>query len=132
MRPTILAMGLLGLAAATSAATPEWLEKEFTNSWDAPDQGLESFLNQTCQPSGLDGIQLLAVQDGHGRPYHVHVYCRADKAAVRYRVTMPRAATGELFAAIRTQAAQPDKRVGPFFLGNEGELNGFLLIERLH
>jgi hypothetical protein len=130
MNRVILAMGLLGVATVASAA-PEWLDKEFTNNWDAPDQGLESFLNQTCQPSGLDGIQMLAVQDGHGRPYHVHVYCRQDKAGARYRVSMPRAPTSELFAQMRAQAAQPDRRIGPFFLGNEGEPNGFLLIERL-
>ncbi len=132
MNKTTMAICLLSLTTAAQAASPPWLDREFTDSWDAPGKGLETFLNEECQPSGLDGIQLMAVQDGHGRPYHVHVYCRQDKStSARYRVTMPKALKGGVLQTIRERAGEPNLRVGPFFLGNADEPNGVLMIERL-
>jgi hypothetical protein len=129
---TVACAGLLAVTLAAGAATPTWLDREMTDSWDAPGKGLEALLNDECQPSGLDGIQLLVVQDGHGRPYHVHVYCRQDKSTtVRYRVTMPRAPAGQVLQTVRERAGDPNVRIGPFFLGTGDEPNGFLLIERL-
>ena len=132
MKKAMIAIGLLGVAMAAQAASPEWFDREFTNSWDAPGKGLEAYLNEECQPSTLDGIQLVAVQDGHGRPYHIHIYCRHDRSpTARYRVTMPKAPKAEVFKTIRARVSEPNVRIGPFFLGDEDEPNGVLLVEKL-
>lgn len=131
MKRITIAACLLGLALAAQAATPEWLFKEFINSWNTPGQGFEEFLNSQCQPSGLDGIQVLAVQKGHGSAYNVHVFCRQDRSvAARYKVTMTTFAMGKVDDAIRVALANPNVRIGPFYFGKEGEPDGFLLIEK--
>jgi hypothetical protein len=127
------AAGLMAVTLTSQAATPEWLFKEFVNSWNTPGQGLEEFLNIECRPAGLDGIQTLAVQKGHNSAYNVHVYCRRDgSAAARYRVTMTTFSFGQVDDAARTLLVNANVRIGPFYFGKDGEPDGFLLIEKIH
>lgn len=122
---------MLGLGLAAQAAAPEWLTKEFINSWNSPGQSLEEYLNNQCQPSGLDGIQLLTVQKGHDSAHNVHLYCRHDKSAARYQVTMSTFPFGQVDKAVQALLANPNVRIGPFYFGKQGEPDGFLLVEKI-
>lgn len=132
MKHIAVATCMLGLGWVAQAATPEWLTKEFINSWNSPGQGLEEYLNTQCQPSGLDGIQLLAVQKGHDSAHNVHLFCRQDKSATaRYKVTMTTFAFGQVDKAVQALLANPNVRIGPFYFGKQGEEDGFLLVEKI-
>jgi len=69
-----------GSLAAHAQQKAEWISKEFSNSPIAVAE-IESFLNESCQSSGLDGIQMFGIQNGHNSPTHMHLFCRPDKAA---------------------------------------------------
>lgn len=94
---TAVAISLFITATGSSGQqNPTWLTIVISAPV-APSQGIESFINlstesfinDTCQPSGLDGIQVLSVQTGHNEVFHLHVYCRQDNAAsAHYKVTM--------------------------------------------
>ena len=123
------------LIACLASAVPgisqkaAWIDKEFTAP-TPPVQSLEAFLNDTCQPSGLDGIQLLAVQKGHGDSFHLHVSCRQDKAASsRYQVTTP-LVHGDLSGSIKTVVDNPRMKLGPFFFGSDRSQDAFVLVEK--
>jgi metallo-beta-lactamase class B len=117
------------LVATADAATGQWLFREFSNTWNAPGHGVEEFLNDECQPSSLEGIQLLAVQKDHGSPFNLHVYCRPDgSTTARYQVTMSVFPRGTVDDAARAVLGREHTRVGPFRFGDEGEGDGFLLI----
>lgn len=105
-----------------------------------PNQGIqsfinpstESFINDTCQPSDLDGIQLLSVQTGHNEAFHLHVYCRQDKAAsVHYKVTLVPVPNHKVDETAKTMFEKPKVRVGPLYLGPTGEPDAILLIEKM-
>jgi hypothetical protein len=105
----------------------------------APSQGIESFIgpstesfiNDTCQPSGLDGIQVLSVQTGHNEVFHLHVYCRQDKAAsAHYKVTMVPVPDHKVDDTAKTMLGKPSFRVGPLYLGATGEPDAIVLIEK--
>ena len=131
IKQLVLLAGLMFLGSASHAQAPEWLFREFLDDWNAPGQGLEEFLNVTCQPSDLDGIQLIGVQKGHGEVLHLHVYCRHDKdASVHYKVSRPTEARGQVDANVQKYLGHAKVRIGPFWFGAENE-DGFFLIEKL-
>jgi hypothetical protein len=106
-----------------------WLTKEFSNSPVAVDT-VEKFINEECRPSGLDGIQILGVQNGHNSAFHLHVYCRKDNAKTGYfKVTMVPVPNRDPDAAVNGVLRNPNIRVGPFYFGNDGESDAFVLIE---
>lgn len=91
----------------------------------------ESFLNDTCEPSGLDGIQILSVQTGHNEVFHLHVYCRKDKAtSAHYKVTMVSVPNHKVDATAKTVFGKPNLRVGPLYLGPTGEPDAIVVIEK--
>ena len=126
-----LVMGLTLAAAGGAQAKSKWLNKEFFDAAAAPLQTVEAYLNETCRPSGLDGIQLLGVQPGHGVAYHLHVYCRADGAKAVYRVRMAPIAPNDFDPRVMAVVVDnPRVRVGPFYFGLPGESDGFLVVEK--
>jgi hypothetical protein len=120
--------------AVVCEANAGWLSKEFKDTWQVPGQGAEEFLNQDCRPSGLDGIQVFAVQKGHGSSYNLHLSCRQDKAAtVHYTVRMIDVPRGKLDATFTPFLANPNVRIGPFFFGKVDApdgVDGILVIEK--
>jgi len=126
-----MATALLGIVTAVPAHA-DWLMREFNDTWDAPGSGVQEFLNRDCRPSGLDGIQLIGVQSGHDDIYHVHVYCRHDNAAgVHYAVSLvPVTPRGAVDQTVRSVLDRPNVRLGPFYFGQHGKDDGFLLIEK--
>jgi hypothetical protein len=95
------------------------------------DLGTGSFLNDTCQPSALDGLQFLSVQTGHNEVFHLHVYCRQDKAAsARYKVTMLPVPNHKVDETAKAVLGKPKVRLGPLYLGATGEPDAILLIEK--
>src|SRR6516165_11025022 len=79
-----LALFLPLLTADLSASSQQrstWINQEITDPARVPIQKVDEFINQTCQPSNLDGIQILGVQNGHDDSIKLHVYCRQDNAA---------------------------------------------------
>ena len=126
-----LAIGLAVAAAGGAQAKSRWINKEFFDTSAAPLLAIETYLNESCRPSGLDGIQLLGVQSGHGTPYHLHVYCRADGARVVYRVRMAPIAPNDFDPRVMAVVVDnPRVRVGPFYFGLPGESDGFLVVEK--
>jgi hypothetical protein len=107
---------------------PEWVIEEFSQE-PVPVAAVESFLNDICHTSGLDGIQMLAVQPGHNQTQHLHVYCRPGKAANRYRVFMVPIPDRNPDKAVKPFLANPKVRVGPFYFGKDGEPDGVLIVE---
>jgi hypothetical protein len=120
--------------AVVAEANAEWLSKEFKDTWDVPGQGAEEFLNRDCQPSGLDGIQVFAVQKGHGSSYNLHLSCRQDKVATaHYTVRMIDVPRGKLDATFTPLLANSKVRIGPFFFGKVDApdgVDGILVIEK--
>jgi hypothetical protein len=91
----------------------------------------ESFINDTCQPSELDGIQVLSVQIGHNEVFHLHVYCRQDNAAAaHYKVTMVPVPNHTVNETAKLLLGKAKMRVGPLYLGATGEPDSILLIEK--
>ena len=127
-----IALFLVGMNGilSTSQEKPEWLFKEFSQD-PVPVADAENFLNQTCQTSGMDGIQLLAVQPGHGETMHLHIYCRSDKAASgHYKVAMIPVSDRNPDKAIKPYLARRNVKVGPFYFGKGDEPDGVLIIEK--
>lgn len=90
------------------------------------------FLNDACQPSDLDGIQVLSVQTGHNEVFHLHVFCRQDKAAsTRYKVTMLSVPNHLVDQTAKAVLGKPKIRLGPLYLGATGEPDAILLIEKM-
>ena len=111
--------------------TATWIQKEFSDPSGVPAQAVESYINDQCQPSGLDGIQLLAVQKGPGEAQHLHVYCRRDNASsTHYKVTLAAIKNRKVDGAVTPVLERTNVRIGPFFFGKEGEDDGFLLVEK--
>lgn len=113
-----------------SQQNPEWLAKEFSVE-PSQTRDVESFLNGTCRTSGLEGIQLVAVQSGHGQPMHLHVYCRHDNSeSSHFTVSMIPIPDRNPDKAITPVLHNPNVRVGPFYFGNEGAPDGVLIVEK--
>lgn len=93
--------------------------------------GAESFINYTCQPSGLDGIHVLSVQTGHNEVFHLHVFCRQDRAgSVHYKTSLIPVPNHKVDETAKTIIDRPDVRVGPLYLGSTGEADGIFVIEK--
>jgi hypothetical protein len=93
--------------------------------------GAESFINDTCQPSGLDGIQVLSVQTGHNEVFHLHVYCRQDKAvSTHYKVSMVPVPDHKVDETAKTLIGRLNVRVGPLYLGPTDQPDALILIEK--
>lgn len=91
----------------------------------------ENFINDTCQPSDLNGIQVLSVQTGHNEVFHLHVYCRLDKTpSAHYKVTMLAVPNHKVDETARTVFGKPNVRIGPLYLGSTGQPDAILLIEK--
>jgi len=121
----------LNAEIATGQSKAPWIEKEFSDPIIVPLQSIESYINETCQPSGLDGTQLLGVQTGNGSEHHLHVYCRQDKdTSARYKVTLPVSENGNPFKTVEALLENPKVRIGPFYFGKERAQDSFLLIEK--
>ena len=92
MKPYSIALVLiafLSLAAASPSLSEEWVGKPFKSNASAA----EKWLNETCKPSDLQGIQT-AFTPGYGRTgnsFSVFVLCRQDGSTdVQYKVdTVP-------------------------------------------
>ena len=114
-----------------SQPIPGWWAIEISGV-DVPLERADALINQTCKPSGLDGIQLLALQKGHNEMMNLHVYCREDKAAnVHYKVYWSDIKDKKLGASINPALANPNLRIGPFFFGKEGQADSFLAVEKV-
>ena len=135
MKQLTRAVCMISLAVATAAqAHGEWLIKEFKDNWNAPGQGAEEFLNEQCQPSGLDGIQVFAVQEGHGSTFNLHLSCRVDKRAkTHYSVKMIDVPRGKLESVFMPYLDKPNVRIGPFYFGKVDApdgTDGIIIIEK--
>jgi hypothetical protein len=136
-----VALSLFATAARSSGqqnSAPAWLTLVISAPV-VPNQGVESlinpstqsFLNNTCQPSGLDGIQVLSVQTGHNEVLHLHLYCRQGKAtSAHYNVTMIPVPNHKVDETAKTVFEKPNVRIGPLYLGPTGEPDAILLIEK--
>ena len=135
MNKLMQAVCIIGIVTTSAAqARAEWLSKEFKDNWNAPGQGAEEFLNEQCQPSGLDGIQVFAVQNGHGSTYNLHLSCRADKRAkTHYTVKMIDVPRGKLETIFMPYLDKPNVRIGPFYFGKVDSpdvADGIMIIEK--
>jgi hypothetical protein len=132
MRILTFAASILALAMSAQAATGNWLSREFSKGWNVPGHGVEEFLNDECRPGGLDGIQMFTIQNGHGSPYNLHVYCRHDNSREsHYRVTMAVFPKAKFASVVNAALENPNMRIGPFRFGDEGEGDGLLLVEKV-
>jgi hypothetical protein len=132
MKQMAAAAGLVAMVLASRAHATEWLFKEFLDKWNAPGQSVEEFINNDCQPAGLDGIQLIGIQKGHGEVLHLHVYCRHDRSTTaRYQVTRPTEPRGMIDSNVKAYLSNPRVRIGPFWFGAEPGVDGFFLIEKV-
>lgn len=120
--------GLLLLTFGVAHAA-SWTVRQFDSKWD-PD--VANFINNECQPSGLDGIHMVATQLGHGAAYHLYVACRADKnATARYKVSMLiLAGEASLPDTMQTALGNPNVRTGPYYYGNQVGKDGMWVIEK--
>jgi hypothetical protein len=119
-------------AKAPSQLVPGWFTNEFSDPAGVSVEKVDALINKTCQPSGLDGIQILAVQRGHNEVMNLHIYCRQDKAAnVQYKASMVLIPNRNPDAAISKVLANPKVRIGPFYFGKDGEVDAFLVIEKV-
>jgi hypothetical protein len=117
---------------ASGQQNPTWLNKEFLAPV-VPVQSVESFINDSCGPSGLDGIQVLSIQAGHNENIHLHIYCRQDKVASgHYKITMVPDPNRNLDEVVMPVVGNTKFRVGTFYLGRTSEPNAVLLIEKTH
>jgi hypothetical protein len=118
--------------AATVPMAAGWLNKEYADPAGIPLKTVESFLNDTCQPSGLDGIQVLTLQKGHNETMNFHLYCRQDHtASARYSVTQLPIRNHQLDAAVNPVAGKPNIRLAAFYFGKDGDPDYFVVIEKL-
>ena len=119
-------------AASGTPLAAGWIAKEFADPAGVPIQSVDSFINDTCQPSGVDGIQILSLQKGHNELMNLHIYCRQDKvSSVHYKVTMNPIPDRKLGAAVNPVAGKPNVRIGAFYFGKDGDPDAFLVIEKL-
>jgi len=129
-----LALFLPLLTADLSASSQQrstWINQEITDPARVPIQKVDEFINQTCQPSNLDGIQILGVQNGHDDSIKLHVYCRQDNAAsAHYIVTTVRIPNRKVDETVVPILKSPKVRIGPFYFGQNGAEDAFLLIEK--
>ena len=129
-----LALFLPLLTADLSASSQQrstWINQEITDPARVPIQKVDEFINQTCQPSNLDGIQILGVQNGHDDSIKLHVYCRQDNAAsAHYIVTMVSIPNRKVDETVVPILKSPKVRIGPFYFGQNGAEDAFLLIEK--
>src|SRR5258706_8595973 len=130
MKRSMFAAVILALATVAHGAAGEWLAREFSKGWNLPGHGVEEYLNDECRPAGLNHIQMFAIQNGHGSPYNLHVYCRRDgSATARYKVTMAVFPKAKFSIPVTAALANPNILIGPFRFGDEGD--GILLIEKI-
>jgi hypothetical protein len=131
-RRAAVALAIAGPFLASTGQAAEWLAREFSKGWDVPGHSVADFLNKECMPSGLDGIQMFAVQTGHDSPYNLHIYCRKDgSAGVRYKVSMATFPRAQFAATVNEALARGNVRIGPFRFGDANQDDGLLLVEKL-
>ncbi len=108
-----------------------WIADEFMDPAGLPVKQVDSFINETCRPSGLDGIQILTLQKGHNEVMNFHIYCRQDNSAsAHYKVTMLPITDRKFGAAVNPVAGKPNVRLGAFYFGKDGQPDTFLVIEK--
>jgi len=122
---------LTAVIPASSQQRSTWIHQEITDPTGVPIQKMDEFINQTCRPSKLDGIQILGVQNGHDDSIKLHVYCRQDNAAsAHYIVTMVSIPNRKVDETVVPIVKNPKVRIGPFYFGQSGADDAFLLIEK--
>ncbi|MBC2666479.1 hypothetical protein H7F51_13205 [Novosphingobium flavum] len=100
----------------------QWYHKGFEDPAGPPPAAVEQWLNTTCQPKSLAGIQMFSIQSGHGGRWNLHVWCHVDKAAgSHYSVKLLSFGKAKFSAPVNDLVRNPKVRIGPFFLGNPAE-----------
>ncbi|HUO23788.1 MAG TPA: hypothetical protein VMU59_14840 [Caulobacteraceae bacterium] len=127
---------LLVVSSAAQAAEPAkggWILHEFIDPAGPPLAAAEAFINDQCGPSSLDGVQLLAVQPGHESNINLHIYCRVDHApGVHYALSLQPMDKTKFDAGVLPVLDRPGVRIGPFYFGQNGKGDGFVLVEKTH
>lgn len=118
-------------AAATPAATAPWIEHEYKDPIDVSAPALEAFINDSCGPADLSGLQIFSIQGGHTDVPHIHIYCRTDhRKGAAYKVELATFTKGAFGPAVQRSLADRNTRIGPFFFGAPGTPDGLILIHR--
>ena len=120
--------------SAQPATTPYpdgWTGKEF-NKLPPMVQEAEDFINQTCQSSNLDDIQIMNMQHGHDQPINIHVYCHQDRSpSAKYKLSLVPVTGRRLGAALNPLLARPNSRIVGFYFGKTGEDDDIMLLEKI-
>lgn len=126
-------------ASAQQSATPPppqtypagWFGHEFNEA--TPDaQAAEALINETCQPKGLDNIQIFSMQKGHNANINLHVYCHQDKdASAQYKLNLVPVVSRNLGMALNPQLGKPKSRIVGFYYGKDGEDDQLMVLEKV-
>lgn len=121
----LIVVTVFAFAAEVSA---EWLERDFTNTW----QGAAAFVNGSCRPADLGGIQTVWIQPGHGAGYTLFVFCRKDmKPNATYKFNMSLVSPDTLTSTATTILGNPSVKLGGYYYGNYVGKDGLLYIEKI-
>ena len=114
----------LNLVISIPSASSRGVDKFFSLS-------VEHFINQTCQPSDLTGIQVLSVQTDHNESFHLHIFCRHDKATTaHYKVSWVSIPSHLVDKTVRSVVGKPNAPIGLLYLGSTDDSDAILLIEK--
>ena len=106
-----------------------WVDREFSDQPVLSLTQAEDFLNTSCRPRGPDGLQIFAVQSGHDSPWHLHIWCRQDRAReIHWTLAMETFGRGDFASVIGPALAAGHTIVGPFRFGPTGERDSLLMI----
>lgn len=129
-----LSLALLAplMAAAATPASAPWIEHEFKDPIDVSAPALEAFLNESCAPRDLTGVQIFSIQAGHGDVPHIHIYCRTDhRKGAAYKVELGTFTKGAFGPIVERALADRNTRIGPFYFGATGTPDGLILIHKV-
>jgi hypothetical protein len=107
----------------------EWLQKDFKDNWTP---GPDKFVNETCRPSDLQGIQTIWTQLGHRASYILSVFCRPDMAPnVQYKFDMTLVSPDTIKSIGKDLLGNPTVKLGGYYYGNYVGKDGLLYIRKV-
>lgn len=129
-----LSLALLAPLMAAAAASPAalWVEHEYKDPIDISLPAVEAFINDSCGPADLSGIQIFSIQGGHVDVPHIHIYCRTDhRKGAAYKVELPTFTKGAFGPVTQRWVGDTNTRIGPFVFGAPGAPDGLILIHKM-
>ena len=127
IKATILVIIITVLTLAADAKA-EWLERMFVDDW----KPAAKFVNTSCQPSDVGGIQTVWTQKGNKAGYVLYVFCRHDMAPnVLYNVQMVDVSSDTIASTATTLLGNPAVKLGGYYFGNVVGKDGLLYIQKI-